>query len=212
MAKATSTTLEVQAPKFEVAEFTIRGTTPYCQNRFGAKAIQQMRDQQAAGSAGKATKKRDAKDFDALYEDAKHKSAEGWIGIPAAGLRAAMISACRAANVVMTRAKLAVFVEADGFDIADGQPLVRITKGEPTKTELPVRNESGVIDIRPRPMWQQGWEAVVRIRYEADMITAKDVANLLLRVGMQVGIGEGRPDSRKSTGMGWGMFTIVNDE
>jgi hypothetical protein len=29
-------------------------------------------------------------------------------------------------------------------------------------------------------------------------------------VGRQVGIGEGRPDSRNSCGMGWGLFEIVN--
>jgi hypothetical protein len=28
------------------------------------------------------------------------------------------------------------------------------------------------------------------------------------RVGAQVGIGEGRPDSKNSTGMGWGTFEI----
>jgi len=32
---------------------------------------------------------------------------------------------------------------------------------------------------------------------------------LLARVGMQVGIGEGRPDSKNSAGMGWGLFEVV---
>jgi len=31
-------------------------------------------------------------------------------------------------------------------------------------------------------------------------------------VGLQVGIGEGRPDSKNSAGMGWGMFTIEDKE
>jgi hypothetical protein len=30
----------------------------------------------------------------------------------------------------------------------------------------------------------------------------------MARVGLQVGIGEGRPDSKNSAGMGWGLFTI----
>jgi hypothetical protein len=73
-----------------------------------------------------------------------------------------------------------------------------------------VRNETGVADIRPRAHFDPGWEAEVRIQYDADQFTLTDVTNLLLRVGKQVGVGAGRPDSTKSTGMGWGTFEIVN--
>jgi len=34
------------------------------------------------------------------------------------------------------------------------------------------------------------------------------LTNLLARAGLQVGIGEGRPDSKNSAGMGWGLFQI----
>lgn len=34
------------------------------------------------------------------------------------------------------------------------------------------------------------------------------MVNLLSRAGLQVGIGEGRPDSKKSAGMGYGLFTV----
>jgi hypothetical protein len=43
-----------------------------------------------------------------------------------------------------------------------------------------------------------------------DQFTPEDVANLMARVGMQVGIGEGRPDSKNSAGMGWGLFKIAD--
>jgi hypothetical protein len=56
-------------------------------------------------------------------------------------------------------------------------------------------------------MWEE-WSAKPRIRFDAEMFTASDVANLMKRVGMQVGIGEGRPDSRESAGLGWGTFTV----
>ena len=107
----------------------------------------------------------------------------------------------------MTRAKLAVFCEPDGFDREDGTPLVKFTKGKPKYSEMPVRlKKSGSMDIRPRPLWSPGWELTVRIKYDADQFTLNDIANLLLRVGVQVGIGEGRPDSKDSCGMGWGLF------
>jgi hypothetical protein len=110
----------------------------------------------------------------------------------------------------MTRAKLSLFIEADGYDAGDQTPLVRITKGKPKYSEHFVRNETKVADIRPRPMWREGWEAQVRVRYDGDQLTTTDVLNLLARVGLQVGIGEGRPDSPRSCGMGWGLFEIIN--
>ena len=49
---------------------------------------------------------------------------------------------------------------------------------------------------------------MVRIRYDADMFAQEDIYNLMMRVGQQVGIGEGRPDSKNSAGMGWGLFDL----
>lgn len=201
--------VNIPPPNFEWMDVGIRGDAPYVQNRFSAKARTQMHDTQAAGSTAKGKAKvREAKDFKACYEGAKHKSADGWCGIPASSFRNAMISACRIVGFTMTRAKLAVFVEADGFCSEDGTPLVKITKGKPKYFETPVRNETGVVDLRARPMWEPGWEASVRIRYDADMFTSDDVMNLMHRVGAQVGLGEGRPDSKKSCGMGWGTFAL----
>jgi hypothetical protein len=53
------------------------------------------------------------------------------------------------------------------------------------------------------------WAATLRIRYDAGMLTADDVVNLISRVGLQVGIGEGRPDSKDSAGIGFGLFEIA---
>jgi hypothetical protein len=119
-----------------------------------------------------------------------------------------MISACRTVGFKMTVAKLSVFVLPDGFDKDDGTPLVKILKGTPRQHEGLVRLATGVADIRIRPMWAPGWEAEVRVRFDADQFTATDVAHLMMRVGMQVGVGEGRPDSKNSAGMGWGTFNL----
>ncbi len=106
----------------------------------------------------------------------------------------------------MTRAKLALFVIADGVDAVDGTPLVKI-EGTPEPVEHLVKPASGGADIRVRAMWRE-WRVRLRIEYDADMFSLQDVLNLLLRVGRQVGIGEGRPDSKSSSGMGWGTFRI----
>ncbi|MBE3134790.1 MAG: hypothetical protein IMZ55_15075, partial [Acidobacteria bacterium] len=177
------------------------------QNKFSNKARDTMKAKQEAGQQAKKGKAREAKDFELCYQGAMHKSREGWCGIPAGAFRNAMISACRMVGYQMTRAKLSVFAEADGFDVDDGTPLVKITKGAPHYHEMAVRNESGVCDIRARPMWDS-WECKLRVRFDADQFSLSDVSNLLMRAGMQVGVGEGRPDSKSSAGMGWGVFTI----
>lgn len=209
MAKASVT---IEAPKLETAIFRIRGISPYVQNRFSNKAREQIKQSQIAGSASKKGKKREPKDFQACFEAALHRSKEGFLGIPAAAFRNAMISACKLVGFHMTKAKLALFVEGDGIDAEEKTPLVKILKGEPIYFEASVRNDDGSLDLRARPMWEPGWEADVRIRYDADLFTLNDIANLLLRAGLQVGIGEGRPDSKNSGGMGWGLFTIINTE
>jgi hypothetical protein len=166
---------------------------------------------QRAGSQSRKGKLREPKDFDAVYEGARHIARDGgWDGLPASAIRCAAISACRLCGFKMTLAKLSIFVEADGFDAVDGMPLVRITKGEPIKHLMPARPETGGVDIRARPMWLEGWQAVLRLRWDSDQFSATDVLNLIARIGLQVGIGEGRADSKKSAGIGWGFFKIAN--
>ena len=45
------------------------------------------------------------------------------------------------------------------------------------------------------------WKSDVTIQFDADQFSIDDVGNLLLRAGMQVGICEGRPFSKKGVGM-----------
>lgn len=216
MAKKAATAVEsneqnvvIAPPNFQVAEFRIVGTAPYVQNKFSQKAKEMMKAKQQAGHAAKKSTKRDPKDFDQCYKDAQYISNEGWNGMPAAGFRAAMVSACRTVGFKMTHAKLGFMIVADGFDKDEGVPLVKFAKGKPKYFEQAVRNETGVADIRARPMWDVGWETLVKVRFDADMFSASDIANLLHRAGEQVGIGEGRPDSKKCVGLGWGTFRLA---
>ena len=209
MTAATKSVVQIKPANIQTAIFKINGTAPYVQARCSAKAMQAMRAKMLEGSTAKGKKVREARDFEDDFEQAKHISTEGWPGIPASAFRQAIISACRLVGFRMTLAKLSVFVRADGFDRVDGIPLIRLEGPPPEKTEMAVRNATGVADIRVRPMWRQ-WGAAVHISYDADQFTLEDVTNLFSRVGMQVGIGEGRPDSRDSAGLGWGTFELVN--
>lgn len=200
----------ITPPNIAQTKFTIVGTAPLVQNKFSQRVLEGIAADQMAGNSAKKKSKREAKDFDACFREATHVADDGWAGIPASAFRAGLISTCRLLGFPMTLAKLSVFVVADGYetDRFGVQPLVKITKGKPVRTDFPVRNASGVADIRPRPMWAPGWEACVTIRFDLDQFTLEDVTNLLARMGEQVGIGAGRPDSKDSAGMGWGTFRI----
>jgi hypothetical protein len=111
----------------------------------------------------------------------------------------------------MTLAKLSLFVEQDGWDKEEPQvPLIRIY-GKPVRQDDVARVETGQPYVTIRAAYHD-WTAKVRIRWDADQFTVQDVSNLLSRVGMQVGIGEGRPYSKNSTGMGWGTFDVEGEK
>jgi hypothetical protein len=158
-----------------------------------------MMDKHRAGSTSKKVTKKEPRDFDADFQGARHLSGDGWDG---------MISACRLVGFKMTIAKMSVFIVPDGFDVVDGVPLIRIHGPDPVARTMHTRNATGVIDLRVRPAWD-AWRCHLRINYDADQFTDLDVVNLLSRVGTQVGVGEGRPDSRASAGMGFGTFRLA---
>lgn len=203
-----SKTVVIAPPNFQTAIFHLEGTAPYVQHKFSSEQRRAMREKQEQGQTAKKGKARPPKDFDEVYRQCMFIDTEGRHGMPAAAFRNAMISACRIVGFKMTHAKLGVFIEADSYD-DDGTPLVFI-EGTPEPHESYARNQTGVIDIRLRPMWKQ-WSARLSVRFDADMFTTSDVANLLSRAGQQVGIGEGRPDSRESAGMGWGTFKLLSE-
>lgn len=206
-ASVPSTTVSIRPPNFGIAQFHVTGVAPLVVHRFSAKTKAQMKLKMETGKAASSKKNREAKSTDDLYEESRYRSADGWDGFNASAIRAAMISACRLVGFKMTLAKLSVFVEADGRDVIEPQiPLIRIY-GEPMKQEDMARVETGQPYVTVRAAYHE-WTAKIRIRFDADQFTLQDVTNLMARVGMQVGIGEGRPDSKNSAGMGWGLFQI----
>lgn len=206
MTAAVTQPVTIKPANIQTASFKIVGTAPLVQARFSEKAKQAMMSKMAAGSTASKSRAKPARDFDEDMKNAMHISEEGWQGIPAGAFRNAMISACRLVGFKMTLAKLSVFVAADGFDKVDGIPLIRF-EGTPERHEMAARVGIDGTDIRIRPMWRK-WSATVNVKYDADQFTITDVANLMQRVGLQVGIGEGRPDSRSSAGLGWGTFEL----
>jgi hypothetical protein len=206
--KVKETSVVISAPRFATLEILLQGTAPLVVARFSKKA--ELMAKMAEGGASKNKKVRFARDYDKEAEEARYRSGEKWEGVNAAAFRAGMISACRLVGFKMTLAKLSTFVEADGYDVQDGIPLVRIYGKSETYTAH-TRNATGVVDVRSRPMYRE-WACKLRVRYDMDQFSAQDVYNLVARVGGQVGLCEGRPDSKSSAGCGFGTFEVVPDD
>lgn len=204
------TDITIQPPNFATATIFIEGTSPLVIQRFSKKAERMM--DMAEGERAKNKRRKEARDYEAEFEAAKHIAEDGWEGFHAAAIRNALISACRVVGFAMTKARLSVFSEADGFDRDEGTPLIRIY-GEPELHSATTFNSGPgrKSDVRVRPMYRR-WASVLHITFDQDQFSASDVVNLLSRAGIQVGIGEGRPDSKSSNGMGWGTFRVINTE
>lgn len=201
----------ISAPKLQTAVFEVTGIAPLVIHRFSQKTKEEMKQKMETGKAASSKKNREAKQTDDLYNEARYISKDGWDGFHAGAIRGAMISACRLVGFKMTLAKLSLFVIPDGWDEKEPQiPLVRII-GKPTKQEDMARVETGQPYVTVRAAYYD-WKARIKIRWDADQFTITDVYNLLYRVGQQVGICEGRPDSKKSAGMGWGLFDVSGGE
>jgi hypothetical protein len=209
MAQAkTADILAITAPAFETLSFIIQGTAPLVIERFSKKAELMAKMQEGSTARGKKT--RTARDYERDAEEARYRDGvDGWEGVNAAAFRSGMISACRLVGFKMTLAKLSVFVEADGYDSHDGLPIIRVYGKSRTFTAH-TRNATGVVDVRSRPQYPE-WSAKLRVKYDTAQFKAADMLNLISRVGMQVGIGAGRPDSKASAGCGWGTFRVVPD-
>ena len=190
-----------------IAAFKIVGSAPLMMCKFSTVKFNKMKEAQEAGSQKGARKERTAREFDKDFREASYVSREGWHGIPAASFRNGMVSTCKMCGFHMSKAKMSIFIEADGYDAETNDPLVRIHSKAPIKDLRPARNDNGSCDIRARPIYEN-WSVVVRIRWDEDQFSITDIANLLHRMGCQNGVGEGRAKSKKSTGMGFGSFVL----
>jgi hypothetical protein len=208
--KQVTKSVTVSAPNMQAGTFEIVGTSPLVVHRVSSKLLIEMKAKMLAGTTPAGKKKHEPVILEQVCEDGKYVGmTDGvkWEGFNAAGVRCALISACRLVNFKMTIAKMSVFVVRDGLDILNPlYQLVRIV-GTAQRSELPAKTETGVIYLCVRPMYYP-WSMSLNLVWDSDQFKLGDVANLLMRAGKQVGIGEGRYDSKNSAGQGWGAFDV----
>ncbi len=182
-----------------VVQIEVEGITPLITNNFSEKIKTQIREAQGGKKAAKAPK-----DPAALYEGAKYLLPDGSYGFPAAGFKGACVSAGRFFNgITMTALRQGIFVHGEGPD-----QLVRLTgfSDEPIMREDAVRNQTGVVDLRYRPMFEN-WGATIKVEFIPSILSLDSVISIVDAAGIG-GIGEWRPTAPKSNG-DYGRFRTV---
>lgn len=192
-AKTSTTTTLVELPPINIqtVRMTLIGDSPLIVHAWSEKAKRQMLDKQMK----KASKAKEAKDPEADYDACFYRTPSGDYGFPAIGIKAAMVGACRFVDMKMTEARGAFHIDCE---------MVQVI-GTPRPREDMVRVGMGTADIRYRPEFPE-WKIPVEIKFNAGVISAEQIANLLNTAGFAIGIGEWRPERNGQ----FGRFHVGN--
>jgi hypothetical protein len=180
-------TITLPVLNIRTANLTLVGDSALICHKWSEKAKREMLDKQMK----RAKQAKTAKDPQQDYIDSLYPHPDGGWGFPSVAFKAAAVDACsHVAN--MTK------VEARGSFHIDGE-LVKI-QGEPQPREDMVRIAMGTADIRYRGEFKQ-WRTSFDIRFNANVITIEQIANLFNTAGFAIGVGEWRPQKDGSYGM-----------
>ncbi len=187
----------------ETIQVPIVGLSELIVNRFSEKAKMQMAELQKGKKQIKL--KREARDPEQEFLNAQYVLEDGRHCFRADGFKWAIVNSVRFIdNLTMTLARQLFFVvgiESPKY----GMQLVPIESTKPRMRTDTVRLQGKTTDLRYRPGYFP-WRAVLEIKFNADMITAEGIYNLVNYSG-QVGIGEHRPEK----GGQFGMFELDLD-
>ncbi len=171
-------------------QLTVIGITPLIVHAWSKKATQEMEDSQQK----KAKKGREAKDPEEQFRGCLYIDDQGRNCFPARAFKKAMVSATTSIDdkrFPKTKIRQAIFVLGD---------LLPITHPyEPDMRTDHVRLNGTTADIRYRPEFKE-WEIVLDIDYNAAVVTADQVVNLVNLAGFAVGVGEWRPEKDGNNG------------
>lgn len=199
--------MKTKSVSVEVVEFSIRqvtipiiGISPLIIHAWSEKSKKMIADKQV----GKAkNKKHEIRNPEEDFEQAKHISADGWEGLPAAAVKAAMIRGAKMVGMVMKDTQAAFFVNAD----CEATQLVRIHGESRMRTDM-VRVGMGAADIRYRPEYPE-WYIELNIDFNEGLISIDQLHQIVKAAGYGNGLGEMRPEKGK---FNYGRFKLANEK
>lgn len=179
--------LTIPRANIQLLKVKIVGLSPLIFHRWDEKAIKMIQDKQAKTAKSNV---REARNPEAEYEASFYKTKDGAVAFPALSIKQAMVGAARnLEGVTMTLLRGAVFVVGD----SDGLIKVNYPKGgKEMRTDM-VRVGMGTADVRYRGQVKD-WSMDLIIKYNADVLSAEQVVNLLQIAGFSCGLGEWRPE------------------
>lgn len=178
----------------KIVSLTIEGVSPLLVNKFSNKAKQQIEDKQL----GKAKAKKEFRKPQEEYEDSLYIiPGTKKYGVPAGGLKNMAVTACKYVDgIAQTFARGA-------FHVIGGPGNLVEIKGKPVMDESIVRiGPFGKKTAMPRYRGRfDQWEIKFDVRYNANVISPEQIANLYENAGFAVGLCEWRPEKNGSMGM-----------
>lgn len=207
---------QIPAPNIQLMKVKIIGTAPLIFHKWDEKAIKMMLDKQMKKPAAA----KEARDPEKEYQNSFYKDSEGNIAFPARNIKQAIVGSARFLNgLPMTILRGAIFVagDKDGFiPVLDNGKPVSITETVETEEEnfvmghdktyptVEMRKDMvtvgmGSADIRFRGQ-VKNWTMEFVIKFDADILSAAQVLNLLQRAGFSQGLGEWRPEKNGDNG------------
>lgn len=215
-------TFQIPAPNIQKMVVKITGTAPLIYHRWDEKAIKMILDKQLK----KAQKGREVRDPESDFRSSFYKNKEGVIYIPARNIKQAIVGSARFINgIPMTVLRGTIFVWGEGskeevpilqngkkislsgkvkmYD--EGQSPIESVIGHDSDNEnIQMRQDMvtvgmGTADIRFRGQVSD-WEAKFMIQFNADILSAEQILNLLQIAGFSQGLGEWRPERNGSNG------------
>lgn len=188
-----ATTITLPPLNLKRIDVPIVGDSPLIVHAWSRKAREQMLAKQMK-KAGVGKQAKDPwQDFcESLYwldgipdEPTEEDVSKGRFGFPAIAFKAAAVTA------VTSTGGMSKVMARQCFHISG--EFIQILGGPPSMREDMCRVGMGVADIRHRGEFDP-WAAILPISYNANVISAEQVINLIHAGGFGVGVGEWRPE------------------
>ena len=206
-APSTLERIEVRPLNWARAQVRIVGRSELIVHAWSEKARLQLAQLDARRHPLGLKPKNPPRDPDGDFQRSMYRLPDGRHAFPAVAFKAAIIGGCRMfdRSVAMSALKANILVVGEGDEMLVPLDLA----GEPRRREDMVRLDgpSRAADIR----WRAGywpWAAVLLIEYNADILTADSLINLV-DAGGYGGVGEWRPSAPKSVTGIYGRFQVA---
>ena len=213
---ASKQAVSILDPNWQRLRVPVKGVSPgLMTHRWSEKARKMIADGQAGPKVKKAKEARDpeAEFLGAIYHFKPGRYSDTTeltrltkatrYGFPANAFKKAMVRACKVVDgVAMADARICFFVVGDSGD------LVEIKTDElPTMQTDSVRIGMGKTTLAYRPLFTD-WTATLTVEFDGDVFQPDDIINLIKKAGIQVGVGERRPEKEGNT---FGRWTVLTD-